>query len=69
MKRNIKYFLSQETKLCSLFKIAPKSFDMNRNLSNFFQPLHFPDEPEIEVDKSWVHGGLGHEVRVLQTAY
>ena len=37
LKRNIKYFLSQETKLCLLFKIAPKSFDMNWNLSNHIQ--------------------------------
>ena len=21
----------------------------------------FADEPEIEVDKAWVHGGLGYE--------
>ena len=37
LTRNIKYFLSQETKLCLHFKIAPKSFDMNWNLSNHIQ--------------------------------
>ena len=64
------YTILAETKLWMIvfnvfisYSFSPFYWDLTTHV------WHFPDEPEIEVDKSWVHGGLGHEVRVLQTAY
>ena len=32
-----------------------------KSLQQYESNMHITDEPEIEVDKAWVHGGLGYE--------
>ena len=44
---------------------------MNKNeiyLFTFFS-IYFSDSPEVEIDKGWVHGGVGHEAVISCLVY